>query len=215
MKQFKTIALSMSQVKKDLNELKRLLNDPAKPSLSEKNDILPFFNDHEHISGFMGSYNSGIIDHKNLGIAFEFDIFGDHVADLAIGDKKNNQYCFVEFEDATETSVFKKGPRAAREWSTRFEHGFSQLIDWTLWIENNRGTAGYVNRFGTSAIQFNLPLVIGRDKYVSAAGLRDRMIWRSEQVVVASRKVNCITFDKLYNDLSTRLEYFNLQVAAL
>jgi hypothetical protein len=34
--------------------------------------------------------------------------------------------------------------------------------------------------------------------------------WRNDQVVIASKKVNCITFDKLYADLSARLDYFNL-----
>ena len=38
--------------------------------------------------------------------------------------------------------------------------------------------------------------------------LRERFDWRSDSVVVASKKVHCITYDKLYDDLSTRLKIF-------
>jgi hypothetical protein len=51
-------------------------------------------------------------------------------------------------------------------------------------------------------------LVIGRDRDLSDPSLRERFDWRSDSVVVASKKVHCITFDKLYEDLSTRLKYF-------
>jgi Domain of unknown function (DUF4263) len=203
---FRTISLKRSSAKKDLNDFRDLLN--SKPALREIDDILPFFRSHEHLSALMGTYNPNIIDYKNIKIAFEFDIFGDHIADLAVGDSKNNQYCFIEFEDASETSIFKKKPKATPEWSPRFEHGFSQLIDWILWIENHRGTPAFSSRFNASSIQFVVLLVIGRAGHLATQGLCDRMIWRSEQVVVASRKVNCITFDKLYDDLATRLEVF-------
>ena len=56
----------------------------------------------------MGTYDSYIVDFKNLVTAYEFDIFGDHVADLAIGAKTNHRYCFIEFEDARESSIFKR-----------------------------------------------------------------------------------------------------------
>ena len=57
-----------------------------------------------------------------------------------------------------------------------------------------------------SPIQFVALLVIGRDRYLGDALLRERMAWRSEQVIVASRKVNCVTYDRLYRELSARLQ---------
>jgi hypothetical protein len=103
-----------------------------------------------------------------------------------VGDSQNHQYCFVEFEDAAATSIFKKSARATLDWSQRFEHGFSQIIDWILWLDNQRGTAAYTSRFGVSPIQFVALLVIGRDRFLEEAPLRERLTWRSEQVVVAS-----------------------------
>ncbi len=40
----------------------------------------------------MGTYNFNIIDYKNVSIAREFSVFGDHRADLVIGDTKNREY---------------------------------------------------------------------------------------------------------------------------
>jgi hypothetical protein len=45
-------------------------------------------------------------------------------------------------------------------------------------------------------------VVIGSEKHIMNQGLKDRMNWRTDQIVVANKKVNWITFDKLYEDLS-------------
>ena len=202
-----SLSLSKTQVKADLKALRALLDDPKKPDLHERNDILPFFKDRPHLCAFMGTYNPNIVDYKRISLAREFDIFGDHIADLAVGDTSNHEYCFIEFEDASENSIFKKAPKLTPEWSVRFEHGFSQLVDWILWIENSKGTSAFVNRFNAHSIRYNMLLVIGRDKHIGNQGLKDRLNWRTDQVVVASKKFNCITFDKLYEDLSQRLEF--------
>jgi hypothetical protein len=82
------------------------------------------------LCALMGTYNSNIVDYKNIRIAREFSIFGDHKADLVVGDIKNRQFCFVEFEDAKRTSIFNiAGAKATPDWSTRYHRGFSQLID--------------------------------------------------------------------------------------
>jgi hypothetical protein len=86
---FTTLTVNKRQVKADLKEFEELLNDPDKPELDERSDILPFFRSHHHLSAFMGFYNP-LITSRNTELAFEFDIFGDHVADLAIGDAINH-----------------------------------------------------------------------------------------------------------------------------
>ena len=75
-----------------------------------------------------------------------------------------------------------------------------------LWIENNKGSPGFKNRFNASSIQYLMLLVIGRDKYLTNQGLKDRFTWRNESVFVAGKQVHCLTFDKLYEDLKLRLE---------
>jgi hypothetical protein len=60
-----------------------------------------------------------------------------------------------------------------------------------------------------ASIRFVAVLIIGRDRFIEKAPLRERLTWRSEQVIVASRKVNCITYDRLYRDLLERLTVFS------
>jgi hypothetical protein len=201
-------SLNKKQVKEDLKAFNELLSNPARPNLKEKQDILPFFRARPHLCAFMGTYNPNITNYKKINLACEFDIFGDHVADLVVGDATSHAYCFIEFEDASETSVFKKTSKSTPEWSTRFEHGFSQLVDWILWLENNKGNTAFQTRFNTLSIRYNMLLVIGRDKHIASQGLKERLDWRTEQVVVASKKFNCITFDRLYNDLLERSKGF-------
>jgi len=115
-------------IKKCLFELEEfenlLLNNKE---LKESKDILPFFKQRLHLSAFIGFYVPQIIRFNQ--IKHEFTFFGDFRADLAIGDSVNNTYCFIEFEDATEDSIFVEKGRSTSDWSPRFEHGFSQIID--------------------------------------------------------------------------------------
>jgi hypothetical protein len=204
MTSFESFSFSKKCAEEELGQPQQLLDTHSHTPLREREQILPFFQNHRHAAALIGSYNFKLISSDQL--AFEFDIFGDHKADLAVGDSQNHQYCFVEFEDATETSIFKKSAKATPDWSPRFDHGFSQIIDWILWLDNQRGTAPYTSRFGAAPIQFVAVLVIGRDRFLEKPLHRERLTWRSEQVVVASRKVHCITYDQLDSDLSARLK---------
>ena len=196
-----THQLNRSKVKADLREFKKLLE---KPELAEAEDILPFFKARPQICAAMGLYNPNIIDYKKIGVACEFDIFGDHKADLVIGDVSNHAYSFIEFEEAKQFSLFKHSNKQTPEWSAKFEHGFSQLVDWILWLENNTGNTAFKNKFKTDSIEYNMILVIGRDRFLTSPDLRERLDWRTRQVVVASKKFNCITFDMLYKHLCER-----------
>jgi hypothetical protein len=204
MTSFDSFSFSTKRAEEELSQFQQLLDIHSHTPLREREQILPFFKNHRHAAALIGSYNFDTFRWDR--IAFEFDIFGDYKADLVVGDSQNRQYCFVEFEDAAETSIFKRSPKATPDWSPRFEHGFSQIIDWILWLDNQRGTAPYTSRFGVPSIQFVAVLIIGRDRFLEKPLHRERLTWRSEQVIVASRKVNCITYDRLSRDLSARLK---------
>ncbi|QTA86587.1 Shedu anti-phage system protein SduA domain-containing protein [Desulfonema magnum] len=126
MKDFETLEFDIKKCMKEMDDLKILLD--SKSDISEKDDILPFFRQRKHLSAFTGSFNPNISVCDK--IAYEFDIWGDFKTDLAVGDSYSKAYCFVEFEDAKKDSVFRKvANRATTEWSPRFEHGLSQLVD--------------------------------------------------------------------------------------
>ena len=124
---FEHFSYKGEEAERELSAFKRLLDTHSHTPLREREHILPFFRCHRHAAALIGTSNNKTV--RLDPIAFEFDIFGDHKADLVVRDSQNHQYCFVEFEDATETSIFKKSAKATPNWSHRFEHGFSQIIE--------------------------------------------------------------------------------------
>jgi hypothetical protein len=204
MKTLDRFTLSLAECKKELAEFKKLLD--GKASLSERDDILPFFKKNRHLASLIGSYNPKI--NRFDRIATEFNLFGDYSCDLVIGDSASHNFCFVEFEDATPNSVFtKRRSKATPEWSARFDRGFSQILDWFGILEDQQRTAQFKTKFDADVIQYVGLLVIGRRQFLDNSQY-ERMRWRSEQVQVGARQVNCITFDELFQTLSLRVAIF-------
>jgi hypothetical protein len=139
-------------------------------------------------------------------ICFEYEFFGDFKSDLLLGSKASGGFCVVEFEDGGVGSVFKKQlQRKNPEWSARFEHGFSQLVDWFFNLHDFRGTHGFQAAFGSGHVRFTGLLVAGRSSHLDDAK-RTRLNWRSERVLIDSHSIICITFDQLYEILRTRFD---------
>ena len=55
MKVLDKFSLSLTKFKKELGEFKKLLD--GKATLSERDDILPFFKSHKHVAAMVGGYN--------------------------------------------------------------------------------------------------------------------------------------------------------------
>ncbi len=205
MKTLEKIALSLSKCKTELGEFKTLLD--SKTALSERKDVLPFFKSHKHLAAMVGAYNPKI--NRFDRIATEFSLFGDYACDLVVGDSVSHNFCFVEFEDGSPTSIFtKKKGKSTPEWSSRFDHGFQPDPRWFLVLEdleenrapqNPNSTWMSYNTWACSSI--------GRRKDLDDAQI-ERLIWRSEEVCVGSRQVNCITFDDLYDTLALKVQIF-------
>ncbi|RUS96172.1 hypothetical protein DSM106972_088430 [Dulcicalothrix desertica PCC 7102] len=206
MKNFINIDFDLSICRSQLAEFQALLQ--SKKSLSEKEDILPFFRDRVHLSAFLASYNIKISRYDRL--AFEYDIFGDFTADLVVGDSVTKSYCFIEFEDARPNSVFvKKTGKYSPDWSPRFEKGFSQVVDWFWKLDDLEKTDDFESRFDSRNIDYIGLLFIGRTEYLEVKE-KKRLAWRQQNLVVNSKHVYCFTFDELYNDLLFRLNKYYL-----
>ncbi len=122
-----------------------------------------------------------------------------------VGEWGRGEYCFVEFEDASPESVFEqRGKKATREWGRRFDHGYSQVIDWAYKLDDRSASADFLDRFGVREIKFEAVLVIGRDGHMDV-GERHRLGWRAEKVSVNNKKVTCMTFDELLSQFEVRL----------
>ena len=204
MKTFLTLDFNLQECKAELAQFKLLLD--SKHDLSEKGDILPLFNDCKHLSAFLGSYSPYVANYDRL--AYEYQLFGDFACDLVVGDSRTGWYCFIEFENANTKSIFEqKSNKYAPEWSTRFEHGFSQLVDWFWKLEAMKDSVDFETRFERRNVRYYGILVVGRDANLTQRELT-RKQWRLDKVKIDSRDILCLTFDQLYKDLDFRLQTY-------
>lgn len=190
------LTFDLAQCRAGLDELDELLL--RNPELNENRQILPFFRQRPHLSALLGSYHSNVRIYDR--IAFELRLFGDFIADLVVGDSVRQSFCFIEFEEGRQSSIFKMGARRTLEWAPRFDHGASQIIDWFWKLDNQRRTVDFERLFGAPSIQASGLVVVGRDSGVTA-GDRLRLEWRREKVAVNSLQLYCCTFDELARDL--------------
>lgn len=189
----------------ELEAFRELLS--SRPELDERRHILPFFRKRPHLAAFVASYFPYVTGFDRL--AFECNLFGDLVADVVIGDSHSRTYCFVEFESGSRSSVFRKSGGRLPEWSTRFEHGYSQIVDWFWKLSDLSGTSTLQRVFGTDPIRYFGMLVVGRDSGLDAIG-RSRLQWRLDRVLVDSQHVYCVTFDQLCSDLEQRMATYEM-----
>lgn len=199
------VKFDFAQCRKQVNELGALL---LRPELSEKDDILPFFRARDQLCAFIGTYAPEI--GRDLHIAREFSLVGDFTADLVVGSKDRSAHLAVEFEDGRRQSIFRTVQgRTTKEWSPRFEHGYSQIIDWFATLDDFKKTDKFEREFGKGHVTFTGLLVVGRDSGVSDDD-RVRLKWRSNRVVVDSHRIYCVTFDDLYRTLRDRLQVYTV-----
>jgi hypothetical protein len=113
--------------RKEWNEFVQLL--AQNQTLSEQKHILPFFKQRRDLSIFISEFFPKI--KKPDVFAHAYEIYGDFIADLVIGDSITHHYLLVEFEDGKPESIFvKKRTKSTPDWSPRIEAAFSQLVDW-------------------------------------------------------------------------------------
>ena len=205
MKEFEAIAYDLSTVRSELAEFESLLK--SKESLAERKDLQPFFKKREQLSAFLGTCVNSIGSGTHL--AFEFPFLGDFAADIIVGNRERGEYLFVELEDGTPDSVFTKvRGKKTKEWSSRFEHGYSQLIDWFCCLDDYRRSNKFIDDFGPGYVTFYGLLIIGRNAGMTD-GERTRLRWRSKNVVVHSQPITCLTFDDLLVALEQRLTIYS------
>jgi hypothetical protein len=201
MKQFHRLDWNPEQCRKELLAFRQLLG--ARRALKEKTDILPFFKAHAHLSAFLGSYDS---DSTVFDLyAHEYPLFGDFTCDLVVGDSATRRYGFVEFEDAAPNSTFIS-KKATPEWAPRFEHGYSQILDWFWKLHDMEKTDDYADRFGKGMRYFGL-LIVGRTQKLEPREIR-RLEWREDMARINSKQIRCRTFDQLADDLERRLTVY-------
>jgi hypothetical protein len=203
-----SVVFAPATFRKELDEFESLLKSNS--NLSERDEIIPFFKARKHLTAYIGTL------YLNISVAtevcFEFDISGSFRSDMLLGSKAAGRFCIVEFEPGKQGALFKKQPRKYPEWSARFEHAFSQIVDWFCALSDASNTNDFRDTFGDQEITFVSLLVMGRDSELDAAKRR-RLAWRTNKVLIDSNKVICITFDQLHDEMKTKYEFYAAAVA--
>lgn len=179
----------------------------SKPTLSEQKDVLPFFKNRKDLSLLICNYFPNIRTHDRF--AHEFEIYGDFVADLIVGDSASKHYLLIEFENGAPDSVFKKkGKKATPDWAPRFESAHSQLADWLWKLEDMRSTSHFQSLFGSKRATFQGLIVIGKGMALSDQEM-DRLTWRTTRTKIDSNTIECVSFEELSADLNHWLNTYH------
>lgn len=167
--------------------------------------MIPFFKARPHLCAALGYANNAVELPDRW--ASELDLFGDFACDVAVGDSEANAYTLIELEDAQEYSILSRLERgkAMKRWSSRFEHGFSQLVDWVWRISaEGESSAAFRRIFGDNNPSIHLLLVVGRDADLTKDDLT-RLRWRANHLFLGQYKMSCFTFDGLSQSIRRRL----------
>ncbi len=203
MRSFASLTLDTSILSSNLTELEALL--ASEPHLKERDQVIPFFKARAHLIAALGLANNAVELPDRW--AHELDLFGDFACDVAAGDSEANAFTLVEFEDAQEYSIFLRlqEGKAMKRWSPRFEHGFSQLVDWAWRISaEGESSAAFRRVFGNDNPAIHLLLVIGRDADLTKDDLT-RLRWRAKQTSLGQFRMSCFTFDGILQSVRRRL----------
>ncbi|MDR6562637.1 MULTISPECIES: Shedu immune nuclease family protein [unclassified Arcicella] len=206
MKDFKEINIDWKAVEKELLTLENLLT--TYKELKESSQVLPFLKESPNLSALIGKlYFPDLVEINR--ISYEFDFFGDFKADLVIGDSAKASYVFIEFEDGTSDSIFKKKKgKYQREWANRFEHGYSQIVDWFWKLDDLKQTTSFEGKFGARISSYNGILIVGRTTSLESLTDKQRFDWRRSHTIINSKKIHCVTYDELLEDLKKVIKFF-------
>jgi hypothetical protein len=119
-----------------------------------------------------------------------------------------NLLLLIEFEDGKSNSIFKKKKgKYQKEWSNRFEHGYSQIIDWFWKLDDLRQSVTFEDKFGVRDIDFEGILIIGRSASLNNILDQKRFKWRRTHTIIQSKKIHCVTYDELLEDLKQQIKF--------
>lgn len=194
---------SLPELRREFHEFEALLASRA--PLKESTDILPFLRMRPHLAASFGFANAYL--HMPDRLAQEVTVFGSFRCDVVVGDSRSEQFTLIELEDATQTSVFERASkRAYPRWSSRFEKGFSQLVDWAWRLSHERPPSIVLEPiFGCRNPKIHYLLVVGRQHWLDASA-EARLEWRRSHNGIAHQRTSIWTYDTVLDFVPRRLE---------
>lgn len=138
-------------------------------------------------------------------IRFELALKGMFRTDLVLGNHGTRRFGLIEFEDATEHSIFKKGAAQYRQWAPRIEHGFSQIVDWAWVRQDHPNDTVLVNGFGGPISTSCYAVICGRDDSLRDDVERKRFAHRRSSLKIEGHPALVMTYDEMVRAMSDSL----------
>ncbi|NIJ34086.1 Shedu anti-phage system protein SduA domain-containing protein [Sphingomonas oligoaromativorans] len=138
-------------------------------------------------------------------IKFELALKGMFRTDLVLGNNGTRRFGLIEFEDAMENSIFKKGTPQYRYWAPRIEHGFSQVIDWAWVRADHPSDKTLLAGFGGPINASTYAVICGRDASLRDAVERDRFTHRRDHLKVGGQTALVLTYDEMVQYMEDNL----------
>jgi hypothetical protein len=194
---------------KQLQEFQAFLQNNIAIRETGNYGLQQFFSERPDLILLLGYWHFGL---EPVFYKPEVSLFSNEFrADFIVADRQRKKFVFIEFEDATENSIFKPKSKQSStsntsyEWSSRYEHGVSQVIDWYYRMDDYERTHKFEEYFGHPQISYTGLLVIGRDQFLQQAGLMRRFSWRSHKTIINSKPLHYMTFDQLFEESVEKL----------
>ena len=206
MKKLELVVTDINALQSELQDLQIFL--AQSPHLRERAEIIPFFKTKKHLTAALGMLNAHISVPQLY--ANELQLFGDFTADAASGELDSNAVCLIEFEDANEESIFRRleHGKTVKRYSHRFEHGYSQLVDWAWRLSTETNSDAYARIFGSKMALITFMMIIGRDSDLTGEDLL-RLRWRTQHTNLGGILLQCFTFDQILAIIRRRIGYAN------
>ncbi|WP_392353525.1 Shedu anti-phage system protein SduA domain-containing protein [Pseudoalteromonas sp. PB2-1] len=195
----KSDQLKSAQCKNELDEFEVLLK---KHSEIDEVTLLDFFKSRPQLILLMGRV-VGVDAPKKFND--ELPLIGKFRADFVVASETMREFAFIEFEDAKDNSIFKKKVNkktSVHSWASRFEKGYSQVVDWFLHLSVHNKTQSMKSEFGHYEIKYKGALIVGRQSSLSRGDCNERFEQRRSKSLIDSKHIKCYTFDELYEAMA-------------
>jgi hypothetical protein len=209
---FKDVVFDKVQCQKELDEVKLLFNgcpdiEETKGSGGYSKGLQGIFEKRLQLFALMGKIVFGEIATKwNKEVKF-----GDFRADFIIANNNEKKVCLIEFENAKTDSIFKQKTHSDStvtfEWSPKFDHGYSQILDWKYYAMEEKESVK--KDFSQKPKEIEFALFIGWNKYLQQSNFQERFDFRKDKVTIESKAFYCMCFDSLIDELQEKLNLYN------
>ena len=194
----------------DLADFEQLISPAVNPKGLDEESLLKWFGASIHRMALIPFALTGI---PPTHVARELTIgrFRVDFAWASIQPGMKPSFGFIELQDASEDTLFRVGTRAVPYIGRSFLDGFSQLVDWCCFGQNEVKTNSTISSLVVEhqhAYQtvYQYALIAGLDRFAQDPFNSQRLVWWNDHIKLGAG-TDTKTFTGLWLEAKERLKY--------